>query len=161
MTIRPTTDPELLARLNEPTKKLHVSLFPGHQKEADLQALAGYYRKTLTNENFRHLVAYEGETPVGFIHFEIQTHRENAFRPERRCAYVHVMGVMPDYRRKGIGRELFEAVEEEARSLGLSYVQLAYWTDNTVAKDFYKSLGFTPMTEDVWKRLDEKEETGL
>ena len=71
------------------------------------------------------------------------------------------MGVMPDYRRKGIGRELFEAVEEEARSLGLSYVQLAYWTDNTVAKDFYKSLGFTPMTEDVWKRLDEKEETGL
>lgn len=60
---------------------------------------------------------------------------------------VYVMGVMPQYHRRGVGRALFQALCAEVRRRGYEFLQVktvregcypAY--DRTIA--FYRSLGF-------------------
>ena len=49
--------------------------------------------------------------------------------------------VTPDWRRKGIGRQLVEACAEEARRKGVEWLHVDY---EPHLKEFYQSCGFSP-----------------
>ena len=60
---------------------------------------------------------------------------------------VYVMGVLPQYHRRGVGRALFLALRDEARRRGYEFLQVKTVRegsypqyDRTIA--FYRSLGF-------------------
>ena len=55
---------------------------------------------------------------------------------------VHDMGVLPDYRGRGIGRALLETVEREAIRRGASKVTLEVLSRNERAKGLYLALGY-------------------
>ncbi len=57
---------------------------------------------------------------------------------------IHDVAVVPGYRGMGIGKALFDAVEEEARSRHCCKLTLEVLSENTVAKGLYKKLGFNP-----------------
>lgn len=52
------------------------------------------------------------------------------------------MGLLPDYRGKGIGSMLLKAVLDHAKKSGLEKVQLHVYTSNTPAVALYKKFGF-------------------
>ena len=66
-----------------------------------------------------------------------------AMVPER-IAYVEDLCVHPDFRRAGVGRLLFERVEDLARERGAKRLELMVWSFNRDAALFYERLGMTP-----------------
>jgi ribosomal protein S18 acetylase RimI-like enzyme len=66
--------------------------------------------------------------------------------PRRREGYAHCgilgMGVLAEYRGRGIGRRLAVATIERAREIGLERVELEVYASNAPAIGLYGVLGF-------------------
>ena len=82
--------------------------------------------------------AYDGEKPVGFLCLK-ETGRDTA--------EVHVTGVLKEYHRKGVGRQLFEKARDTAAKQGYSFlqvktVQMGLYEDYDDTNRFYQALGF-------------------
>lgn len=56
---------------------------------------------------------------------------------------VHVLAVLPDHARRGLGRQMMEFVIDTARRSGQKAVRLDVLPDNYPAKGLYESLGFS------------------
>lgn len=54
-------------------------------------------------------------------------------------------GVLPEYRRQGLGAALIEAAAGHAASLGAQTLFLEVADDNEAAQGFYRSCGFKPV----------------
>lgn len=52
------------------------------------------------------------------------------------------MGILPQYRGKGIGSQLLDAVLKHAKKFGLEKVELNVYTSNTAAVALYRKFGF-------------------
>ena len=83
-------------------------------------------------------LAFDGARPVGiatcFLGFSTF-----AARP---LVNVHDLHVVPEFRRRGIGRRLLEAVETRARELGCCRLTLEVQERNRVALELYARFGF-------------------
>jgi len=81
---------------------------------------------------------FEHERCLGFI----------AMKQTSDCAAeLHVMGVIPECHRQGIGRRLFEAMREGAKHMEIEYlhvktVRMGVYDDYDRTNLFYRSLGF-------------------
>ena len=58
--------------------------------------------------------------------------------------YIVSMGVLPGWRRKGLGRRLLRAAARRARGIGAARIKLEVWTRNRAALKLYRALGFEP-----------------
>ena len=74
---------------------------------------------------------------AGFI--LIQVNGEN----DSRHGYVVTLDVAPEFRRRGLARQLLEAAETAAESEGAREMVLHVWTANLPAICFYESAGYT------------------
>jgi GNAT superfamily N-acetyltransferase len=83
-------------------------------------------------------LAWRDERPVGiatcFVGFSTF-----AARP---LVNVHDLAVLPDHRGLGIGRELLDAVERRARTLGCCKLTLEVQEENRRARTVYAAAGF-------------------
>ncbi|MBR2122267.1 MAG: GNAT family N-acetyltransferase [Lachnospiraceae bacterium] len=84
------------------------------------------------------LAAREGDEYVGFLCLK-ETGKDTV--------ELAVMGVLKEYHRRGLGRELFEAAKEIAVEKGYSFmqvktVQMGVYEDYDITNRFYQSCGF-------------------
>ena len=94
------------------------------------------------------IVAYDDEKPVGFI----------CLKPTGKdTVELHVLGVMKQYHRKGIGKRLFEEAKQLAISKGYLFIQvktvkMGKYKEYDDTNRFYLSLGFKEfeIIEDLW-----------
>jgi ribosomal protein S18 acetylase RimI-like enzyme len=56
--------------------------------------------------------------------------------------WIGVMGVVPEYRRKGIGRAILKELVRNARQLGLDFLTLEVISQNVGAFKLYENMGF-------------------
>ena len=82
--------------------------------------------------------AFENDNPVGFLYLK---------ETGSATVELYVMGVLKDYHRKGIGRELFKSAREAAVEQGYSFiqvktVQMGKYEEYDRTNKFYLSLGF-------------------
>ena len=82
--------------------------------------------------------AYDESRPVGFLCL-METGKDTI--------ELHVMGVLKEYHRKGVGRGLFEKARETAVQHGYSFlqvktVQMGRYDDYDQTNRFYLALGF-------------------
>ena len=82
--------------------------------------------------------AYDESRPVGFLCL-METGKDTI--------ELHVMGVLKEYHRKGVGRGLFEKARETAVQHGYSFlqvktVQMGRYDDYDQTNRFYLSMGF-------------------
>lgn len=68
-----------------------------------------------------------------------------AHREQR--GWIGGMGVVPAYRRRGVGRKIMHYLLDQARDLRLTTVQLEVITQNTPAYNLYQSLGFSTLRQ--------------
>jgi ribosomal protein S18 acetylase RimI-like enzyme len=63
-------------------------------------------------------------------------------RPAMQHSGVLGMGLLPEYRGRGLGRRLMERALEASRVFGLSRIELSVREDNARAAALYAKLGF-------------------
>jgi predicted GNAT superfamily acetyltransferase len=61
---------------------------------------------------------------------------------DHETAYVHFIGVAPDERGSGLGRELYERFFEAAQGSGRSVVRCVTSPQNTASVAFHEAIGF-------------------
>ena len=108
-------------------------------------AYADYYVPIrLTRQSFADLVACESVrlefSAAALYHRQIVGMGLLAVRGRR--GWIGGMGVVPEFRRRGIARRIMLYLLDQARRLGLSTVQLEVITQNQAAYPLYSSLGF-------------------
>jgi ribosomal protein S18 acetylase RimI-like enzyme len=94
------------------------------------------------------LKAVSGEEMVGFIAVDLRT-REHA-------AWIATVCVLPEQRRKGIGRALMEAVEQQ---IPFDTIRLCVRATNTAAQLLYRQLGYH--TYEIWRQYYRDREDAL
>lgn len=120
----------------------------------------------LTNENLSDIKNWLTEEGDGFIcNWNII---EDSFRDNEMYCAIHngkvfgflvyrafsidanisIMEIHPDYRRKGIGRELINVFFDELRSLGIQVVRLE--SNPQTSLPFWRSFGFLPMNDSIY-----------
>lgn len=57
-------------------------------------------------------------------------------------AYVHLAGVDPNRRRRGVGRDLYRRFVEEVAAAGVGRVEAVTWPGNRQSIAFHRALGF-------------------
>lgn len=99
-------------------------------------AIVDYIKKS---KEMPMIVAYDGESPVGFISLK----RHSPFSSE-----IYVMGVSPEYHRKGLGKVLVQESEKYLLESGFEFLQVKTLDSSRECEAyrktrlFYKSLGF-------------------
>jgi RimJ/RimL family protein N-acetyltransferase len=83
-----------------------------------------------------HFVALDGDRVVGWCDV---TPRD---RPAARHSGVLGMGLLPEWRGRGLGRRLIERTLEAARTFPLTRVELSARADNERAIALYRKVGF-------------------
>ena len=108
---------------------------------------------TSTTENARDLIflATDGYRPIGY-HWMKTEHDERG----ESWGRVSMLGVDPDYRVKGIGRELLLAGLSYLKGRGLQIARLTVDSENLAANALYRSIGFRKRDTSLWyeKPLD-------
>ncbi len=91
----------------------------------------------------RAIFSFDGEKPVGTIAF--------AQRGDR--AWLSLMGILPEYRRRGLGRTLFGAAVDAVRASGAKHIEFENVQRNIAVQEMYKGFGFEADGElYVWSR---------
>jgi ribosomal protein S18 acetylase RimI-like enzyme len=76
-----------------------------------------------------------------------------AFAQREKHAWLSVMGVLPPYRKRGYGRQLFSAAVDAVRASGAQRIEFEVVQRNEHARKMYESYGFTIVNElFVWSR---------
>lgn len=62
--------------------------------------------------------------------------------PDGRTGYVHLVGIHPDYRRRGVGKLLYHAFEEDCRREGCREMKAITTLGNEGSMRFHAALGW-------------------
>lgn len=95
-----------------------------------------------------HLVflAWDDDRPIGlaicFVGF-------SSFKA-KPLINIHDLAVAPETRGRGVGRALLEAIEAEARRRDCCRVTLEVRSDNLVAQNLYRRLGYESSQPETW-----------
>lgn len=57
--------------------------------------------------------------------------------------YVHLVGIHPDYRRRGVGKVLYQSFEEDSRAAGCTRLKAITTLGNEGSIAFHKALGWS------------------
>ena len=110
-----------------PLSVMHRACFPDDPWDA-----AAFERLLVLSGVFGH-VAWQGGDPAGFI----------LARDLGEEAEILSVGVLPLYRRRGVGRALIETVVADAKDRPIASIVLEVASDNEPARRLYATLGFT------------------
>jgi ribosomal protein S18 acetylase RimI-like enzyme len=81
------------------------------------------------------LIADEGGEVIGFLLGFIAP-------TEPKVAYVHLVGIHPDHRRKGVGKQLYQVFTDRARAAGAARVKAITNVGHESSIAFHRALGF-------------------
>jgi mycothiol synthase len=83
-----------------------------------------------------------------------------AGKPSIRKGRILMLGVIPDYRLKGIGKKLVLAGLARLRSRGLQVAELTVDSENKAAYALYQSIGFEVQANTFWYEKVINQDTG-
>lgn len=154
MKIEQTKDFELIAKLNKPVHDLHCSLYPKYFRKYNFEEVKELFKQLMKNRDFIFLIVKEKKEALGYAWIEIRHYHENVFNKEYQSIYVHQLSIVPSKKNKGFGTFLMEEIYRFAQRQAIDLVELDYWVDNKIAKEFYKKHNFIKYREFVYKQLN-------
>lgn len=149
-----------IPRINElrrQVSELHAAGRPDIFKPGFCQELQDRACTLLRGKESDILVAERDGVICGMASIEYLHRLESPYCHPRDVYYVTEFGVDEAFRRQGIGRELMDFMEADARAKGFPRIELDMWTFNQTAQAFYEALGFH--TYRLYMERDLNEET--
>jgi len=136
-------DAATLAALNIHVQSWHAAQYPDvFFARPDPEGLVQWFADRLRDPACTAFLV--GEPPAGYALCSLQSREASVFSPAIRRLMVDHIGVAPEARRQGYGRELLEAARGLARELGVDEILLDTWEANTEAQAFFRAAGFSP-----------------
>lgn len=146
----------------EHVAKLHNELAYYIQKETgdayfdfgtlDLLGITKHLEEFINHPERKIYVAVEKAEVVGFIVGEIIS----CYLPIssiQKVGYISGAYTLPAYRGKGIMKKLESYIVEFFRQNKIVYAEVNFITDNVIAKNFWKDMGYTTFREQARKKL--------
>ncbi len=81
----------------------------------------------------------DGEVAGFLLGFHARPHDD---ADTRLTAYIHMVGIHPDHRRRGVGKELYEHFMDRARAAGALRLKAITNVGNEGSIEFHRALGF-------------------
>ena len=94
------------------------------------------------------MMAYLKNHPIGYCWTRIMIEENPAAGSMK--GEIHMLGVDPDYRKKGIGRNVLLAGLADLKSKGVTIVELTADGEDPVAQSLYQSVGFEVCSRTEW-----------
>jgi mycothiol synthase len=100
------------------------------------------------------ILAFDADKPIGYCWTRISFWKNDT--PGAGAGRIYMLGVDPDYRGRGVGRQLLLVGLSHLKRKGLRSVELTVDKENKAACVLYQSAGFKLLTRSLWyeKRLD-------
>lgn len=114
------------------------------------------FQERLGRDEAASFVAMDGKRVAGFITGAIERNQPDRL-PELYAAVGHLY-VAGEYRRHGLGQELFAAFAAwAARRDGVDHFEMPVLAADDEAVHFWQSIGFSPFIERLWAPLSAPE----
>lgn len=104
---------------------------------------SGFFEKMLNDENALNFVFEEEGKIKGLLMAEKKRNNAIPIAEKRITYFIDDIVVDSNYRRKGIGKALYEHLLNIAKSEMVDSIELNVWAFNKSAIKFYESLGMT------------------
>ena len=112
----------------------------GAKEEIDLApALRDYYNRHMADGTFVSWIAFDGEKIIGTSGMSFVEKHPYFGCPSGKMGLLSSMYTDPEYRRRGIAKELLDRVVKEARNYGCGTVQI---TASDMGVKLYAAYGF-------------------
>ena len=112
----------------------------GAKEEIDLvPALKGYYTRHMADGTFVSWLAFDGDDIIGTSGMSFVEKPPYFGCPSGRIGLLSSMFINPNYRRKGIAKELLSRVVNDARDYGCGTIQI---TASDMGVKLYTDFGF-------------------
>jgi ribosomal protein S18 acetylase RimI-like enzyme len=125
-------------------------LNPGFTPAQDWKA--SYFENILGNRNYSLRWVVADGLRAGFVLYGVEEHR---FLP-RKTGAIYELYIVPEQRRKGIGRACAQAVIQELWKAFPSKLQLEVVDGNRAASELWRSLGFQKVSERMVLATDQR-----
>ncbi len=112
-----------------------------------------YYdlKQMIASPDVEVVVAELNDEIIGSGYARIQSSK--AYLKHQQHAYLGFMYVKPEYRGKGINKQIIEALEQWCRQKNITEIRLEVYSDNTPAIKAYEKIGFTRNLIEMRKEL--------
>ena len=132
--------------------RINQLLEEGATRDVDLApALKDYYTRHMADGTFVSWIAMDGDRIVGTSGMSFVEKPPYFGCPSGKIGLLSSMFTHPDYRRKGIAKELLSRVIEEARTYGCGTVQI---TASDMGVLLYTDFGFVKNKNFMQYRID-------
>lgn len=102
-----------------------------------------HFYSLFTDESSILLVAEEKKKIIGLCMAEIKKPSNNPTQKPRKIVDINNIAVDENHRQQGIGKQLYNAVVDEAKRIKADGIELTVFGFNKNAIAFYKNLGMT------------------
>lgn len=99
------------------------------------------------------LIALFGDDIAGYASILTKVHSDSLDDGNIEYGLIGDLVVLDRFRGNGIGRKLIAAAESHARACGVRWLRIYVLDRNAVAKQLYRSAGFTELYVDLEKEL--------
>lgn len=123
--------------------EIHRLNRPDYYASVDCPLSQAEFTSAMKDDDVIALAAEADGDVVGFTIVKLREPSKNPRLLPRKVAFMEDLAVDSRFRRKGIGRLLFEAARNEASGRGYTKMELMVWSFNTSAMDFYKKAGMS------------------
>lgn len=148
-----TKDYGILAKLNEGVQNIHAEIYPEFFKIHNIDEVTQFFKEVVNKPNHLFLLVKDEDEFVGYAWIEIKNSLETPFKKAFSTLYIHQINIVDDKRNKGYGSFIIHKIVSFARDHHISRIELDYWTDNSIAKNFYEKLGFKKFREHVFMEI--------
>lgn len=155
--IRPATkdDASVISMLNADVQAIHADALPWRFKQPGPETFTPKDAEALLSRagHVAFLALVDG-APAGYVAAQLVRNPETAFHHAHSMIYVHQISVRPDFRRRGVGRALLDAVKAHGDASGISLLALDTWAFNEKALAFFRGYGLVDYNVRLWNKSD-------
>ena len=109
-------------------------------------------RPAIKSETSKIILAQDNGQIIGYSYAVIME-PDPATSKRDKYGYIHDLFVIPEYRRKGIGKQLFDEIMKWFHTLDIDRVELDVIVGNYLANSFWKKQGFNDHFHRLYKAM--------